>query len=413
MHSWSLAVRKFNRKDSLMSSQQRVVIVGGGTAGITVAARLRRARLDLDVTLIEPSGKHYYQPMWTLVGGGIFPKEKSLRNEADYVPKGVNWVRDFVDSFDPDNNSVRTRGGATIKYDYLVVCPGLQLNWSDIKGLSKDVVGTQGICSNYSFDTVDSTWETLQAFQGGTALFTHPLGAVKCGGAPVKICFLAEDYFRKRGIRDQCEVIFAAAMPRIFAVDPYASKLEEIVTRRNIDVQLNEDLVEIRPSAKEAIFQSTLSGELKTIKYDMIHVTPKMGSPDFVKNSPLADAGGWADVDMHTTQHTRYQNVFSLGDCSNLPTSKTGAAIRKQAPVTVANILALAEGKALEGRYNGYTSCPLVTSYKSMVLAEFDYDKNPQESFPFDQSKERFSMMMLKKYGLPRLYWNGMLRGKA
>ena len=229
----------------------------------------------------------------------------------------------------------------------------------------------------------------------------------------MKICFLAEDYFRKQGIRDQCQVIFGVAMPRIFAVDRYARTLEAAVQRRDIDVRLNRDLVEIRPESKQAVFQIQETDQQETIEYDMIHVTPKMGPPDFLKNSPLADAGGWADVDRHSTQHVKYANIFSLGDCSSLPTSKTGAAIRKQAPVTVSNILALIEGRSPEARYDGYTSCPLVTSYNSMVLAEFDYDKLPQETFPFDQSKERFSMFMLKKYGLPNLYWHGMLRGRV
>ncbi len=396
-----------------MSDNNRIVIVGGGTAGITVAAQLLNSGKSVDVTVIEPSEKHYYQPLWTLVGGGIFPKEVSERNEADYMPRDTNWVKDYVESFDPDQSAVRTRGGQTINYDYLVVCPGMQLNWTQIRGLSKEIVGTGGICSNYSFDTVDTTWQTLQEFQGGTALFTHPAGAIKCGGAPVKICFLAEDHFRRRGIRDKCQVIFGVAMPRIFAVDRYARTLEEVTARRGIDVQLKQDLVEIRPDAKEAIFEDIESGEQKTIRYDMIHVTPKMGPPDFIKDSPLAGEGGWVEVDKHTTRHVRYPNVFSLGDVSSLPTSKTGAAIRKQAPATVANLLAMIDGQPLEAKYDGYTSCPLVTSYNSMVLAEFDYDKNPQESFPFDQSQERFSMMMLKKYGLPNLYWHGMLRGRA
>lgn len=397
-----------------MSSKTKIVIVGGGSAGITVAAQLLKSGKSLDVTIIEPSKKHYYQPLWTLVGGGVFPKEESERNESDYIPNGANWVQDYVESFDPQSNSVKTRKGESIGYDYLVVCPGLQLNWTEIKGLSKEIVGTNGICSNYSFETVDSTWKTLRNFKGGTALFTHPLSMIKCGGAPVKICFLAEDYFRKQGIRKDCEVIFGVAMPRIFAVDRYARTLEAASEKRDIDVKLNHDMIEIRPESKEAVFQIIDSDEQVTIKYDMIHVTPKMGPPDFLKNSPLAaQDGGWAEVDKHTTQHTRYENVFALGDCSNLPTSKTGAAIRKQAPTTVSNILNMIDDQPLSGHYDGYTSCPLVTGYNSMVLAEFDYDKNPQESFPFDQSKERFSMMMLKKYGLPNLYWHGMLRGRA
>jgi len=391
----------------------RIVIVGGGSAGITTAAHLLKARSDLKITIIEPSEKHYYQPLWTLVGGGVFPKEESEREQADFMPKGATWLKDAVESFDPENNSVKTTGGETVAYDYLVVCPGLQLNWTQIKGLSKDVVGKHGICSNYSFDTVESTWENIQNFKGGTALFTHPDTPVKCGGAPQKICYLAEDHFRKRGIRETCDVIFAVAKPRIFAVDPYASSLEKMVNRKSIDVKLQHSLKEIRVEAKEAIFDQLDSGEEVAIKYDMLHVTPKMGPRDFIKNSPLAGESGWVDVDKHTTQHVKYANVFSLGDTSNLPTSKTGAAIRKQAPTTARNILCLVNDKPLDGHYDGYTSCPLVTSYNSMILAEFDYEKKPAETFPFDQSKERYSMYLLKKYGLPKFYWHGMLRARV
>lgn len=396
-----------------MSSSVQVLVIGGGTAGITVAAQLRRKVPQAQISIIEPSDKHYYQPMWTLVGGGIFPREKSQRNQADYIPRGVNWIRDYAEQFDLENQCVITRADQKVPYDFLVVCPGLQLNWTNIKGLSKEIVGQHGICSNYSYQTVSSTWETLKDFKGGTALFTHPLGAIKCGGAPVKICLLAEDHFRRRGIRDQCQVIFGVAMPRIFAVDRYARALEIETQKRNIQVNLNQDLIELRPESKEAVFQNIESGELSTITYDMIHVTPKMGPPDFIKTSPLAGTDGWVEVDPKTTQHTRYPNVFGLGDVSNLPTSKTGAAIRKQAPVTVANLVAAINGKAAAKHYNGYTSCPLVTGYNSLVLAEFDYDKNPQESFPFDQSKPRRSMMWFKKHGLPFLYWHGMLRGRA
>ena len=394
-------------------SKAKIVIVGGGTAGLTVAAQLCNANEELDVVIIEPNDKHYYQPLWTLVGGGVFPKEESERNEADFIPQGATWMRDAVESFDPGANTLKTCGGETVGYDYLVVCPGLQLNWTGIKGLSKDIVGKHGICSNYSFETVESTWAAIQAFKGGTALFTQPDTPIKCGGAPQKICYLAEDYFRKQAIRDQSNVIFALDKPRIFAVDPYASSLEKMTERKGIEVKTHHDLTEILPETKEAIFEKLDTQEKVTIKYDLLHVTPPMGPMDFIKDSPLAGDGGWVSVDKHTTQHTKFPNVFSLGDTSDLPTSKTGAAIRKQAPTTVGNILCMMAGKPLTVKYDGYTSCPLVTSYNSLILAEFDYDKQPMESFPFDQSKERFSMYMLKKHGLPNLYWHGMLRGRA
>lgn len=391
---------------------QRVVIVGGGAAGLTVAAQLLRKRKGLQVTIVEPSDKHYYQPLWTLVGAGVFPREASERREEDYIPRGATWERDFVEAFEPGQNVVVTRGKKQIAYDALVVCPGIQLKWDAIRGLAGNV-GQHNICSNYSFETVNSTWEQLQKFRSGTALFTHPFGAVKCGGGPQKICYLAEDYFRRQGIRDKCQVVFASAQPRIFQVDKYATALEKTISRRGIVTHFKHDLIEVRPAEHEAVFQILETDQTVTIKYDMLHVTPKMGPPKFLAESPLADAAGWCDVDKQSLRHNKFSNIFSLGDASSLPTSKTGAAIRKQAPVAVANLLAQLDGKSPTAKYGGYTSCPLVTGYKSLILAEFDYDLKPEETFPFDQSKERYSMYLLKKYLLPRLYWSGMLRGRA
>ncbi|WP_339908980.1 FAD/NAD(P)-binding oxidoreductase [Symmachiella dynata] len=395
-----------------MSVHHHIVIVGGGTAGITVAARLLNENEKLDVAIIEPSEKHYYQPLWTLVGGGMCKPEESERSEADLIPYGAEWIKDFVATFDPENNSLTTRSGQTIRYDHLVVAPGIQINWDAIEGL-KDAVGKEGVCSNYSFATVGSTWENIRNFRGGTAIFTQPAGAVKCGGAPQKICHLAEDYFRREGIRDKCEVVFASASPRIFAVDKYAKTLERVIQRKGTITKFRHNLKAIRPDSKQAVFEQLDTGEEVILKYDMLHVTPPMGAPDFVAQSPLANDDGWVDVDKHTLQHCRFSKVWSLGDASSLPTSKTGAAIRKQAPVLVENLLAEKNGQSLKASYDGYTSCPVVTGYDSLVLAEFNYDKEPAETFPFDQSKERFSMLMLKKYGLPNLYWHGMLKGRT
>lgn len=389
----------------------RILIIGGGTGGITVAARLRRAAPDFSITLLEPSKRHFYQPLWTLVGAGICPASESERNEAALVPEGVEWITEFAETFDPDNRAVTTREGRRLEYDFLVVAPGLQINWNKVEGLA-EALKTPGVGSNYSIDTVDKTWQAIREFKGGAALFTQPAGAIKCGGAPQKICYLAEDWFRRQGIRDNCKVIFASAGPRIFAVDKYATALEEVIARRGIEARFGHNLIALRPDRREAVF-ATGSGEQVVIRYDLLHVTPPQGPPDFIARSPLADAEGWVDVDRHTLQHRRWSNIFSLGDASSLPTSKTGAAIRKQAPVLVDNLLAAAAGQPLNASYDGYTSCPLVTGYNSLILAEFDYDKRPVESFPFDQSRERFSMFLLKRHGLPALYWHGMLRGRA
>ncbi|RCS54037.1 NAD(P)/FAD-dependent oxidoreductase [Bremerella cremea] len=393
-------------------SHHQILIVGGGTAGITVAARLHNADPKLDIAVIEPSDKHYYQPLWTLVGGGIFRPEESAREEADVIPYGVKWIKDAVATFQPNENQLTTRDGTTISYEYLVVAPGIQINWDKVKGL-KEAVGKEGVCSNYSINTVGSTWKFIQELKEGTALFTQPAGAVKCGGAPQKICYLAEDHFRRAGVRDKIHVMFTSASPRLFAVDKYREVLEKVAARKGVETRFRHNLTEVRAATKEAIYRHMDTDEEIVIKYDMIHVTPPMGAPDFVANSELKSEAGWVDVDKYTLQHTRFANVFGLGDASSLPTSKTGAAIRKQAPVVVKNLLAAMQHEPLAATYDGYTSCPVVTGYDSLVLAEFDYDGQPAETFPFNQAQERFSMLMLKKFGLPALYWHGMLKGRA
>ena len=403
---------------STPQERHQVLIIGGGTGGITVAARLRRLPTPPEVAIIEPSASHYYQPLWTLVGAGIVGREQSVKPEAEFIPRGVTWIRDRVATIDPEAHTVTLESGRTVGYEQLVVAAGIQVDWEAIPGLRESVgkPGT-GVVSNYDFDTVASTWEAIRTFQGGRALFTDPKTAVKCGGAPQKILYLAEEAFRRQGVRDRTEVVFMNAKPVNFTAPAYAGTFRALCARRDIAINLQHDLVALRPERREAVF-ATPEGE-RVERYDLIHVTPPQSAPDFLKRSPLGNAEGWVEVDKHTLQHVRHPDVFALGDCSNLPTSKTGAAIRSQAPVLVANLMAhrvaraaAAAQVALPAAYNGYTACPVVTGYGSLVMAEFDYSKEPAESMPFDQNQERYSMYALKTYLLPQLYWHGMLRGR-
>lgn len=401
-----------------MVSKHQIVIIGGGTAGITVAARLRRADSTLEIALIEPSSKHYYQPLWTLVGAGVVKKEITEHEEARYIPPGMKWIQDYVEEVDPDTNKVLTRNGDEIHYDYLVVAPGIQLNWDKVKGL-EETLGKNGVCSNYSYELVDYTWETLKNFKGGTAIFTNPAGQVKCGGAPQKIMYLVEDYTRRHGLRDKTIIIGAFAGTKMLGVPEINTTLEHIVHERGIDMRFHHNLCAIDGEKKEATFEVT-DGDMKkvvTLPFDMIHVTPPQSAPDFIKQSKLVWAegpnAGWVNVDIHTLQHPKYPNVFSLGDVAALPTAKTGAAVRKQAPVLVKNLLAVMKKETVSASYNGYSSCPLVTGYGKLVLAEFLYDNKYKPTFPIDQTKERYDMYLLKRYVLPQMYWHGMLRGLA
>jgi sulfide:quinone oxidoreductase len=397
-----------------MASKHQIVIIGGGNAGISVAAQLLRKERSLDITIVEPSEKHYYQPAWTMVGGGFYDIQDTEKTEAEVIPDGVNWIKEAVLSFQPDDNKITLNSGAQIEYEYLIAAPGIQLNWNEVKGLEENI-GKNGVCSNYSFKTAPYTFECLKNARSGRAIFTSPHTPVKCGGAPQKIMYIAADYFKRNNLADKVQVEFWSGGTKLFGVKKFEDALKKVVTKFHIKENYFNKLVEIDGANKRAKFIGfgENNKDVETwVDYEMIHVTPPQSAPDFVKNSPLANAAGWVDVDKHSLQHVKYANIFSLGDASSLPTGKTGAAIRKQVPVLVQNLLSTMKSSPLTGSYNGYSSCPLITGRGKLILAEFDYDNNPQETFPFNQAKERWSMFILKRYILPFLYWTQILKGK-
>ncbi|HHU66422.1 FAD/NAD(P)-binding oxidoreductase [Corynebacterium sp.] len=398
-----------------MAIHHRIVIIGGGNAGISVAARLRIKGQD-DIAVIEPSDKHYYQPLWTMIGGGQGNIRSTERPQASVMPQGVAWIKGAAEGVDPEKNEVRLSDGTVVSYDYLVVCPGIQLDWDKTPGLP-EALKTPNVSSNYRFDLAPKTWQMIKHMKQGTAVFTMPTDPIKCGGAPQKIAYLAADHWRKEGVLDDIHVILVLPSPGMFGVKVFSDELEKVAAKYGIDVRFNSELTEVDGATQTATIRDNSSGESEDIHYDIMHVVPKQSAPDWVKNSPLADPDsplGYVKVDKHTLQHTEYPNVFSLGDASSAPNSKTGAAIRKQAPVLVKNLLAAMEGRALSPTYEGYASCPLVTSQRSVLLAEFNYKMEPTPSIPvIDTTKPRFDMWVLKRYGLPFMYWNLILKGRA
>ncbi|MCB2108992.1 MAG: NAD(P)/FAD-dependent oxidoreductase [Rhodobacteraceae bacterium] len=395
----------------------QIVIVGGGAAGITVAAELQRHDHtdELDIAIVEPSEVHYYQPAFTLVGAGEYSLKKTRRSEAHLIPSNVSWIKDAASGFEPEANTVLLAGGARLTYDFLVVCPGLKLNWDGIKGL-KESVGRGGVCSNYSPDTVEYTWECIQHLQrGANALFTQPAMPIKCPGAPQKIAYLTADFLKRSGIRHSCNVRFLTQTPAIFGVPFYAKELVKIAAAHGIDVHYNTNLIEIDAAGKTATFEivgGDKKGEKLSLPYDMLHVTPPQAAPDFLKNSPLANAAGFTDVHANSLQHVKYSNVFGLGDAASTANSKTAAAVRKQAPVVVRNILHLIHGTKVEEAYDGYASCPLTTAYGKCLTAEFIYGGKPTPTLPLlNPGKEHRTHWFIKKSGLPLMYWNYMLKG--
>lgn len=388
-----------------------ILIIGGGTAGITTAARIKNKGYFKKIAIIEPSDSHYYQPLWTLVGNGIVDKKITSRPMASVIPSGVTWIQESALSLDPDNNKVVTNQGE-YTYKYLIVATGIIPDWSYAEGLAENI-GKNNVCSIYTYETSNYSFEILKKLEGGELIFTMPPGLLKCGGAPQKIMWLSDDYCRRFKDRTKFNIHFNKEGQGIFGVQKYKEVLDQMVVDRQILTHYNERLVKVDGVNKKATFLNISSGEQKVYSYDLLHVVPHFKTHDFVSSSKLANDKGEVDVDPKALQSTRFSNVFSLGDCSSCPTGKTGAAVRKEAPVLVENLHSFDQSKPMTREYNGYTACPILTRHNRVMLAEFDYNGNPAESFPFNQAKERYSMYLFKRYLLPWIYWNLMLKGWA
>ena len=395
-------------------AHHQILIVGGGAGGIAVAASLHKRDSGLDIAIIEPADTHYYQPGWTMVGGGVFTKEQTARAMSSVMPGFVTHFKGAAATFQPDDNSVTLENGDVVTYDYLVVAAGFKLDWGAVEGL-EETLGKNGVTSNYRYDLAPYTWELVQKMRGKEAIFTQPPMPIKCAGAPQKAMYLSCSEWEKTGRLDQVNVTFCNAGPVLFGCADYVPPLMKYVDRYGINLDFSHNLVKVDGPNQTAYFKVAAEGkepEIVERKFDMLHVCPPQSAPDFIANSPLAPEGGWMAVNQETLQSTVAPNVFGLGDVTSTPNAKTAAAARKQAPLVAENLIAQMQNINLPRVYDGYGSCPLTVEHGKIILAEFGYGGKVMPSFPWDSTKPRHMAWLLKKSVLPSVYWNAMLKGR-
>lgn len=408
----------------------RVVIIGGGAAGISMAARLLSWLDEPDITLIDPSDRQYYQPGFTLIASGVYQPDDVWKTQESCMPDGVKWVKDCVVALDPVANQVTTAANGKIAYDFLVLTPGLQCNWEKVEGITLATLGQGNAHSIYDFQGAQKTWKAIQEFSktGGHGVYADTYTKHKCGGAPKKICLLTEHYTRKQGTRENVKLDYYTASKELYDIPFYTPRLLKIYEERNVSINTNVRVKGVDTSAHKVHLERVMKvGDEKIITpfiedYDFLHFAPPMSAPDFVRDAGLGWTEGklaaesWVMVDKGTLVHQTYPNIVSLGDVAGIPTSKTSAAVRMQVPIAAKNLISLMEGKEPALIYDGYAACPIVTDYGHVLLCEFDYDKKPATSFPFtlmDTSKELWAGWLLKVYVLKPMYFYGMLNGYA
>lgn len=419
--------------DYFSESQARgkIVVVGGGAAGITMAAYLSdRLRHD-DITIIEPEETHHYQPGYTLIAGDLIAPQEITRATATLIPSGVKWLQDRVVELNPDRNQLTTAKTGVISYDFLVLVPGCQMDFNLVEGVSRQTLGEGNVHSIYDFAGAQKCRDAvkkLPELKGGRLVFTDTYTKMKCGGAPKKIALLAEDLLRTRQRRGNFEFTYFNNEKTLMKPKVFGDRLAAIYAERKITAHYLHRLTSVDTRAKKAVFHRLSEPTTKALSpghslekvvvdFDFLHFVPPMAAPDFVRRSPLTSdeerpKGGWVTVDKHTLVHSRYKNVISLGDVAGTPASKTGAAIRMQAPVAAANLVALMEGKAPPMKYNGYSACPIITEYGKVLMCEFGYDEKLLPTIPFlDPAIERGMWWTLKVHGLMPMYYHGMLKG--
>ena len=434
------------------NAKGKILIIGGGLAGIATAAKLTNTLSNPDITVIEPNPKSViYQPGNTLVAAGVFKKSDIDYDTKDFVPKGVKLLKDKAIEFNPESNKVVLESGTVLDYDFLIIAAGLALNYGAIKGLEEigtaysngdsskilKVFGNSGITSVYNVDSAVAMWEQMQKFiekakngQKVKGVFSDPNTAIKCGGAPKKVMYLTNSRLNEANARKNAELTFYADSGKLFGVKEYADAIEKQFTARDMKWNLLHNLTSVDIEKKIATFdkhweeQGAFDKDLNEyekvtkhlnveVPFDFLHVTPPQKAPDEIGKSPVGSAKGWVPVDKETLQHVKYKNIFAIGDIAAVPMAKTGGSVRKQYKVLVDNLVATMEGKELTAKYAGYTVCPLITDIGKVMLAEFDWTAKPTPSFPLDPTQERYIWWLLKVYLLKPMTQYGMLSGKA
>ncbi|UXA17999.1 NAD(P)/FAD-dependent oxidoreductase [Mycobacterium sp. SMC-4] len=388
-----------------------VVILGGGNAGISAAARLIRAGLR-DVAVIEPQTVHTYRPLLSYVGGGQADLSAAERTQRSVTPRECTWIRDHALAVDADRATVHCDSGRTYRYTDLIVGTGLVPDTAELPGIDT-AIQAPTVTSNY-LDHAEKTWRLVRALPpGGRAVFTVPRPPVSCTGTTVKPLFLAADHWRRTGRQTALDLTLVVDRPSLLGITEIDSRVSEALQQLGVRVRYDSRVETVDVDAGELTIAS--SGAAETLDFDLLHIVPPFRGPSWVHESGLAGQNphGLVDIDAGTLRHRSRPDVWAAGDGAAVDTDPSGGALRRQIATLVHNLLAARRGQAL-AHYDGYSVAPITTDARHLIAGEFYRSGAIASSLPsfVDSTKPRRSAWVFDRYILPRLYWRQILKGR-
>ncbi|KNC20282.1 pyridine nucleotide-disulfide oxidoreductase [Arthrobacter sp. RIT-PI-e] len=394
----------------------QVLIIGGGNAGVSLAGRLQRYGIK-DVAIVEPRGRHLYQPLFSHIAGGTADAFEAVRLQSAVTPRGTTWIQDRAEAVSTDTRTVSLASGSSVGYDHLVVCPGIQNDWTSVPGLKEAMDGPHG-GSNYDYELAPKAWRLFRDLTHGTVVFTQPPGPASCAGAAQKPMYLACDHWRRQGVLQDIRVVLVVPTPTIFGMDLIDEELGRKIEEYGIEVRYSTELASVDPDARTVRLEHTPTGAVEELGYSVLHAVPPQSAPDWLKTTDLpapGNPGGFVEVDPLLLRHPRFPEIWSLGDAASTLNSKSGAALRPQAKVLAKNLRAVIKGRTPTARYNSYSACPFVVSRSTVVFSEFDDRYSPMPTVPgWDGlARERRLTFVIERIVLPKVYWNLILKGRA
>ena len=393
---------------------KKIVILGAGTGGTIMANKLRKVleRDEWSITVVDKDPNHYYQPGFLFIPFGIYSKHDVVKPKASFIPAGVKFIVNDIDRVEPDKNTVYLTNGQILEYDFLIVATGTHINPAETPGL----LGREWRKSIFDFYTHEgavalSTF--LKTWEGGDMVINIAELPFKCPVAPLEFAFLADEFFVKKGIRDKVNIYYTTPLSGAFTKPKSSKMLGELLKEKNIRIIPDFYLERVDDENKKII-----SYDGREVKFDLLTIIPVNMGADWVARSGMGDDMNYIATDKYTLRSEKWENIFVLGDASNIPTSKAGSVVHFASDVLFENLMAAIEGRPLIAKFDGHSNCYIETGFGKGSLIDFNYETEPLPGTyplpgigPFGLLKNT----RINHYGKVMfrwIYWHLLLKGK-